>query len=81
MSTEQEKDNIRRLVHEAMAGMSQRVKLQQALDSAELHGVPKEHVVEIVEGVFGVVDSSSPDDENRASVLAMIDRAYPGIQL
>lgn len=77
MSTQQEKDNMRRLVHEAMTGMSQRVKLQQAFDSAELNGIPREHVVEIVEGVFGMVENGSPADDTRASVLAMVEFAYP----
>lgn len=78
MSTQQEKDNIRRLVHEVMAGMGELVTLQQALDSAELHGVAREQVVEIVEGVLGVVASGTPDEGTKAKVLAMIECAYQG---
>lgn len=77
MSTRHEKDNMGRLVHEAMTGMSQRDTLQQAFDSAELNGVPKVHVVEIVAGVFGVVENGSPADVTLASVLAMVECAYP----
>lgn len=75
MSTQQEKDNMARFVHEVFAEMPARVALRAAIESAELHGVPREHVVGIVNAVFGVV-GSTPDAETEASTLAMIEDVY-----
>ena len=77
MSTQHEKDNISRLVQEAASGMVPRANLQAALASAVSSGVHKDHVVAIVDGVFGVIATGGTPEEYCETVRRLIDHAYP----
>jgi hypothetical protein len=76
MSTDEARENLERVFPEIAAELGPRVGMQETFNSAELHGVRKEHVVEIVEGVLSV--SGTTDDEIKATLLRMIDDAYRG---
>jgi hypothetical protein len=76
MFTDEATENLDRVFRAVAAGLGSRVNMQATFNSTELHGVRKAQVVEIVQGVLDVIDTT--DEEVRASLMRMIDEAYHG---